>query len=517
MAVCVTVRAPAGRAAEVVAVLHQPAPLLTRAQPGFVLRATDQDLDDPSQLFVLVGWRSADEQEAAFHGALTPLRDRLRALGAEIEHFRGRARAEVERDARRQRHAPGTACSPRGPNVTRLHHWRGSATAGLAVVTLAIFTDMLLYGLAVPILPGYAAGMGVSDWAIGLLFGSYAFALVLATPVLGWLCDRTGRRALMVAGLFGLAVATLLFAVATSYLGLLAARLVQGVAAGATWTAGLALVADLYPSKERGRAMGIALSGMTGGFLLGPPLGGLLYEWGGYSAPFVIVAGLAVVDGLARLLLLADPPAREQAHPPLLGLLRDRRILLASGTVALGAATWGLLEPVLPLYLERQLGMTPAAIGLLFGGATIAYGVAAPAVGTASDRWGRRPLMAAGLALLALALPLLVLPQQALLASGALVLVAVAYGVSQTPALPELGDAVDRYGGGGYATVYALFNETYSIGMMAGPAVGAAVASAFGLATAFALVGAVLLAYVPLLLLGSRQAAGAPPAAEPDG
>jgi MFS family permease len=149
--------------------------------------------------------------------------------------------------------------------------------------------------------------------------------------------------------------------------------------------------------------------------------------------------------------------------------------------------------------------MTPAAIGLLFGGATIAYGVVSPAAGAASDRWGRRPLMAAGLALTAVTLPLLVLPQHALLASAALVLVAVAYGVSQTPTLPELGDAVDQHGGGGYATVYALFNGTYSVGMMAGPIAGAALAGAVGLPTAFALIGAVLLAYVPVLLVRTRK------------
>ncbi len=384
-----------------------------------------------------------------------------------------------------------------------LRRWRGSA-AGLAVVALAIFTDMLLYGLVVPILPGYAASLGAADWAIGFLFGSYALALLLVTPLVGALCDRVGRRTPMVAGLFGLAIATLLFAAASSYLTLVAARMVQGVAAAATWTAGLALVADLYPTRERGKAMGIALSGMTGGFLLGPPLGGLLYEWGGYQAPFVVAAGLAVVDGLARLLLLEDPPRQEQAHPSLLRLLGDRRILGTCGAVALGAGTWGLLEPVLPLYLEQQFGMSPAAIGLLFGGATLAYGVVSPAAGAASDRWGRRPLIAAGLALTAVTLPLLVLPEHALLASAALVLVAVAYGVSQTPTLPELGDAVDQHGGGGYATVYALFNETYSIGMMAGPIIGAALASAFSLPTAFVLIGAALLAYVPLLLAGTR-------------
>ena len=76
---------------------------------------------------------------------------------------------------------------------------------GLIVVTLAIFTDMLVYGLVVPILPGYASSLGVSQTAIGLLFACYAIALFIATPVFGILSDKIGRKGPMLWGLLGLA------------------------------------------------------------------------------------------------------------------------------------------------------------------------------------------------------------------------------------------------------------------------------------------------------------------------
>src|SRR5689334_8035525 len=183
-------------------------------------------------------------------------------------------------------------------------------TAGLVVVTLAVFVDMLLYGLAVPIVPGYAATLGASEPAIGVMFGSYALALLIVSPGVGTLSDRVGRRGPIVGGLVWPAVATGLFAFATSYPMLLAARTLQGVAAAATWTAGLALLADLYPPQARGWAMGVALSGMTAGLLLGPPVGGLLYERGSFQLPCLVVAALALLDALAGWLLLADPPPR---------------------------------------------------------------------------------------------------------------------------------------------------------------------------------------------------------------
>jgi DHA1 family solute carrier family 18 vesicular amine transporter 1/2 len=382
---------------------------------------------------------------------------------------------------------------------------RGAPTAGLLVVTWAIFVDMLVYGLAVPIVPGYAAAMGVSESAIGVLLGSYAFALLVATPFCGPLSDRAGRRGPMVGGLVGLAAATLLFAFATDYVGLLAARLVQGLAAAATWTAGLALLADLFPPQARGKAMGIALSGMTAGTLLGPPVGGLLYEWGGYRLPFLIAAGLAVLDGLARLLLLADPPRGHGEPASLPALLRDRSVLVAAGTVIVGAGVWALLEPTLPLYLERAFGLSAGAVGLLFGAATLVYGIASPVVGALSDRWARRPTMAVGVLGLALSLPLVGLPHGVLLAAGALVLLSVAYGFAVTPALPELAEAVDRRGRGGYAAAYAIFNAAYAGGMMTGPLVGGLLADALGFSMALVITGLAVLCYLPALLVGAGR------------
>ena len=97
--------------------------------------------------------------------------------------------------------------------------------------------------------------------------------------MIGLLTDRHGRRGPLLAGLVGFALATLLFATATTFPQLLVARALQGVAAAITWTAGLALLAEVVPALERDRAMGLALSGQAAGMLLGPVVGGWLYQW----------------------------------------------------------------------------------------------------------------------------------------------------------------------------------------------------------------------------------------------
>lgn len=67
-----------------------------------------------------------------------------------------------------------------------------------------------------------------------------------------------------------------------------------------TWdlNPGMGMLAERYPDdKERGNAMGIALGGLALGVLIGPPFGGVMYEFVGKSAPFLVLSALALGDG----------------------------------------------------------------------------------------------------------------------------------------------------------------------------------------------------------------------------
>ncbi len=172
--------------------------------------------------------------------------------------------------------------------------------AALTVASLALFTDALLYGLAVPVLPLLASDHGASAVGVGLLFAAYAAALVAFTPIAGLAVDRLGTRSTMLVGLGALAAATLLLVVVAAPALLVAARALQGAAAAVTWTASLALIAETHPPQTRGPAMGIALSAVGVGVLVGPPLGGALADWLGPHAPFLLGAGVAIADAIAR-------------------------------------------------------------------------------------------------------------------------------------------------------------------------------------------------------------------------
>src|SRR6185436_10171022 len=109
-----------------------------------------------------------------------------------------------------------------------------------------------------------------------------------------------------------LAAASMLFAFSGSLPWLFAARLVQGAADAVTWVVGFALIADLYGPAERGRVMGMVMSGTNFAFMFGPTLGGWLYEAGGIRLPFLAVAVLAALGAVAFMWL--ELPAQKAAH-----------------------------------------------------------------------------------------------------------------------------------------------------------------------------------------------------------
>src|SRR6266853_5992889 len=191
---------------------------------------------------------------------------------------------------------------------------RESRAAAVALVTAACFTDIVAYSIAVPVLPDLSTRLGASPTIIGLLFGSFGVTMLLVSMPMGAVSDRIGRKGPMLAGLVALAASTLLFAYALALPALFAARLVQGAGDAITWVVGFALVAELYAPDERGRVTGIILGGTSVAYMIGPSIGGWLYELGGIRMPFLVVTGMAAVTfaGFLWLRLPDHRAAREE-------------------------------------------------------------------------------------------------------------------------------------------------------------------------------------------------------------
>ena len=341
----------------------------------------------------------------------------------------------------------------------------------LACITTATFTDLVAYSVAVPVLPDFAARFDAGPTTIGLLFASFGVTLLVLSIPMGALSDRLGRKGPMMAGLALLSAATLAFAYADSLAMLFAARLLQGAADGMTWIVGFALIADLYGPDERGRAMGLAMAGSSLGIIIGPVLGGWLYEAGGIRLPFLVVAALAAAD-LIVFALVAPHTRGSGTSAPLRPLLTSRPIAICALVVIAGGGTIAMLEPVIPMAFRTRLGLGPGAIGTLFGLAAVASTAMHPVYGRLSDRFGGRRLMTLGLLASGLLLPLLSTATDVRTAALAMVPMWMVLSMIVTPSLTYMAEAASAAGFESYGVVYGVYNMAWAIGLMTAPALG---------------------------------------------
>ena len=371
---------------------------------------------------------------------------------------------------------------------------RRSRAVAVALVTFATFTDIVAYSVAVPVLPDLSRRLGASPTMIGLLFASFGLTLLTVSIPMGAVSDRVGRKRPMVGGLIALAAATLLFAYADGLPWLFAARLVQGAADAVTWVVGFALIADRFGPEERGRVSGIVMSGTSVAFMVGPSIGGWMYETGGIRAPFLLVAGLAVAGALGFLWLDVPPPVAETEPLPVRVVLRSRPVAVCAAVVVAISATLTMEEPVLPLFLNGKLGLGPARLGLIFGCGAVASSILHPIYGRLADRWGGRRMMLTGLPLVACVLPLINLAWSFPSTIGLFVLNTVAVSMVITPSLAFMAEAVSAAGAGSFGVGYGLYNMAWGAGLLFGPAAAGFIFERAGFA-------ALTLSWAPMLLL----------------
>ncbi|MFW5433377.1 MFS transporter [Paenibacillus apiarius] len=367
---------------------------------------------------------------------------------------------------------------------------------GLVLVISILFVDMLLYSLFIPVVPYFTEQYQMSSTTLGILFGSYAAALFLTTPMFGRITDRLGRRKTIILGLICMIAATLLFVFSQTTMTLILARFIQGLAAAASWTAALALLADLFPGPMRGAVMGIAMTGISSGSLLGAPIGGWLFEVGDHHTPFWFAMGLTLLITILVVLLLREPKRMERpAEGGAFSLLRHRTVLFIACVILLAETTLTMLEPLLPVYVTERFQLSPLTLGLLFGAMTLCYGLIAPISGSLAVRYNPFRLMLFGLAGLAVTLPLIVMATSVPLMMLAGCFIGAAVGFTLSPTLPTLGSIVDKDAAGGdYGAAYALFNMIHAVGMMLGPVASGVLTDTLTVTTSLVVVSTVILA-----------------------
>ncbi|TSA15979.1 MAG: MFS transporter [Betaproteobacteria bacterium] len=183
-------------------------------------------------------------------------------------------------------------------------------------IMLTALIDMVAIGLMIPVLPALVGSFTGSqaDQAFwyGVVTFTFSMANFFASPILGALSDKHGRRPVLLLGFCGLALSFFATAMATAVWMLIAVRLVSG-AMQSNLAVANAYVADITPPEGRAKRFGM-LGAMFGiGFIVGPVMGGLLGAIN-LQLPFFVAGGLALTNLLYGYFVLPESLPVERRH-----------------------------------------------------------------------------------------------------------------------------------------------------------------------------------------------------------
>lgn len=279
-----------------------------------------------------------------------------------------------------------------------------SLFAILATITL----DAAGIGLTLPIIPSLLRDVGHTGdlgWRFGAFLSLYALMQFIASPLLGMLSDRFGRRPVLLALLAGAAIDYLFMAFAPTLALLFLGRAIAGATA-ANMAVASAYITDITPDSQRARRFG-QLSACFGlGFIAGPVLGGTLGDiW--VRAPFIAAAVLNGINLVVTFLVLKEsrtPGIAEGERPslnplaPLRWALTFPALLPLLGAYVILGFIGEIAGTIWVLYGEDRFGWDTVTIGISLAGFGVFHALAqAFLVGPIAERYGARRALVVGI------------------------------------------------------------------------------------------------------------------------
>lgn len=406
----------------------------------------------------------------------------------------------------------------------------------LVLVLVFVFIDLLGYSLFLPLLPYYGEELGATPELIGLLIAVNALAQLLASPLVGRLSDRFGRRPLLILSIAGTTVSFVLLGLTEPLGGLLGrlfpvlslntamltmlffTRILDGLAGGNASLA-RAYITDITDEKNRAKGLGMIGAAFGLGFIIGPAMGGFLSNWGlltsqfaawglsRYAVPAFAAALLSALNLLAVVIWLPEslPPEQraELARSPhtavtaramLEGLRRPRFSALLT-TRFFYQLAFSVFTANFALYTRYRLGLGDQATSLILAyvGILVVL-VQGLAIGWLTARLSETTLIIGGSVLLGAGLLAWALVPGVALLLLVLAPLALSGGVLNTVTNSALTKAVYREEVGGALGFSEALN---SLARVIAPAIGGVMVGRLG-APSLGLLGALIMAGVAL-------------------
>lgn len=253
-------------------------------------------------------------------------------------------------------------------------------------IFITVLLDAIGIGIIIPIMPEIIKRFGTDPQFVSTYFGYfisvYAFMQFVASPFLGALSDKYGRRPVLLFSLLGGGLDYLLMAFAPSLFILFIGRIIAGLT-GANQTVASSYMADISDDSNRAKNFGLIGAAFGVGFVIGPALGGFVGSFG-HHYPFIVAAVMTLINFLFGFFILPESlPENARRHMEISkinpinsikGLKKRPELILFFALFGLINLA-GLVHPTIwTLYTEykfhwssMQVGFSLTAVGLALG------------------------------------------------------------------------------------------------------------------------------------------------------
>ena len=330
---------------------------------------------------------------------------------------------------------------------------RSYVVAAIMLASFMIAIEQTIVATAMPQIVRYLGGLSLYSW----VFSSFLLTQSATTVLFGKLADLYGRKHVLLVGIAIFLAGSIACGLAWSLPSLIAFRLVQGLGAGAIQPVSMTVVGDLYPAQERGKVQGWLASVWGVSSIAGPLAGGLIIQHMSWAWIFWINVPVGLASAAGFFLFLREDVAHQQrsvdaagavlfavavaafmmvlteagtgrltlpaaalavclasaalfvrqerraADPMVAFSLWARRVMATTNAATLfsGMAMIGLTT-FLPMYVQVVMGRSPLVAGFMLTAMVLGWPIAATAGARQFHRFGLRPILIAGGALIAL-------------------------------------------------------------------------------------------------------------------
>ncbi|MCH1618849.1 MULTISPECIES: multidrug efflux MFS transporter [Streptococcus] len=363
----------------------------------------------------------------------------------------------------------------------------------LRVAWLGNFFTGASFSLVMPFMALYVEQLGAPqnkvEWYAGLAVSLSALTSALIAPVWGRLADRYGRKPMMVRASLVMTFTMGGVAFVPNVFWLLVLRILNGLFSGYVPNS-TALIASQAPKNRSGYALGTLATGVIGGSLVGPLLGGVLAEILGIRQVFLLVGFILLICNLMTIFLVKEDfqpvtKAEVLSTRDLFSSIKDKQILIGlfvtSMIIQVSAQS---IAPILTLYI-RHLGQTENLMfvsGLIVSALGFSSMLSSSTLGKIGDRIGNHRLLLIALFYSFSMYVLCALAQNSL----QLGIVRFLYGFGTGALMPSINSLLTKITPReGISRIFSYNQMFMNIGQVIGPFIGSAIATDLGYRSVF--------------------------------